>query len=50
MDFMWIEPSRLTEWMQREPECFTAWFPLALSVVKKSGIGEEYFNLRLVEK
>ena len=44
MDFMWIEPPRLTEWMQREPGSFTAWFPPALSIVKKSVIGKEYFT------
>jgi isopentenyl-diphosphate delta-isomerase type 1 len=43
MDFMWIEPPRLTEWMQREPGSFTAWFAPALSIVKKSIIGKEYF-------
>ena len=43
MDFMWIEPSHLTEWMQREPNSFTAWFAPALSIVKKSIIGKEYF-------
>ena len=41
MDFMWIEPSSLTEWMQREPGSFTAWFAPALSIVKKSVIGKE---------
>ena len=44
MDFMWIEPSSLTEWMQREPGSFTAWFAPALSIVKKSVIGKEYFT------
>ena len=44
LDFMWIEPSRLTEWMLREPDCFTAWFAPALSIVKKSVIGKEYFT------
>ena len=44
MDFMWIEPSRLTEWMLREPDHFTAWFAPALSIVKKSAIGKEYFT------
>ena len=43
MDFMWIEPPRLTEWMQREPGSFTAWFAPALSIVKESIIGKEYF-------
>lgn len=44
MDFMWIEPSRLTEWMQREPDRFTAWFAPALSMVKESVTGKEYFT------
>ena len=43
MDFMWIEPPRLTELMQREPGSFTAWFAPALSIVKESIIGKEYF-------
>ena len=44
MDFMWIEPPRLKEWMQREPGSFTAWFAPALSIVKESIIGKEYFT------
>ena len=44
MDFMWIEPPRLTELMQREPGSFTAWFAPALSIVKESIIGKEYFT------
>ena len=44
MDFMWIEPPRLTEWMQREPGSFTAWFAPALSIVKESIIGKKYFT------
>ena len=44
MDFIWIEPFKLTEWMLREPDRFTAWFAPALSIVKKSVIGKEYFT------
>ena len=44
MDFMWIEPFKLTEWMLREPDCFTAWFAPALSMVKESVTGKEYFT------
>ena len=44
MDFMWIEPPRLTELMQREPGSFTAWFAPALSIVKESIIGKKYFT------
>ena len=44
MDFMWVKPLYLTEWMLREPEQFTAWFPMALSIVKKSNIGKMYFT------
>ena len=46
MDFMWIEPSSLTEWMQREPDRFTAWFAPALSMVKESVTGKEFFTER----
>ena len=44
MDFIWIKPFKLTEWMLREPDRFTAWFAPALSIVKKSVIGKEYFT------
>lgn len=44
MDFMWIKPSHLTEWMLREPGSFTAWFPPALSIAKESIIGKKYFD------
>jgi isopentenyl-diphosphate delta-isomerase len=34
MNVVWISPEALDAWLQREPEAFTAWFPVLLKAWK----------------